>query len=129
MHIKGNTIKINKSAEELFNFLSSSKNYETLMPDNKENFTANENSFTLLLKGVPELKLDLDEKNPFSNVVLKSAGSKFNFTLTTNIKEISENECEAQVVFDGKLNALVSMIAKKPLTKFVDTFSNKLSTL
>ncbi|MBS9774012.1 MAG: SRPBCC family protein [Tenacibaculum sp.] len=129
MYIDGYTITVKKSAEELFNFLSSLNNYKALMPENTEKFVATNDSFTFRLKGMPEIKLISKEKTEHSNITLGSASDKFPFTLSTSIKEISNDECKVQFKFDGQFSSMIEMMVKSPLTKFINTLTDNLAKL
>ena len=59
MEITGSKITINKTAEEVFNFLSEVRNFESLMPENIDKFQVlSENGFLFALKGMPEIALE-----------------------------------------------------------------------
>ena len=129
MNIEGNTIKENKSAKELFEFLTELKNYKQLMPESTEKFEVDDDSFIFGLKGMPEIRLIMKEKTAYSNITLGAASSKLPFTLSTDIKEISKNEVEAQIKFDSQFNAMMAMMVKSPLTKFITTLTENMSKL
>lgn len=129
MYIDGYTVTVKKSAEELFEFLSSLHNYKALMPEDTQKFVVEGNTFLFGLKGMPEIRLLMKEKTAFSNITLGSASDKFPFTLATDIKAVSETECKAQIKFDGQFNTMMEMMVKPPLTKFIDTLTDNLSQL
>ena len=68
MNIEGNNITVNKSQEDLFNFLTQLENFKQLMPENTEKFEVDGESFIFGLKGMPEIRLVMKEKTEFSNV-------------------------------------------------------------
>ncbi|AUC22357.1 MULTISPECIES: SRPBCC family protein [Polaribacter] len=129
MNINGNTVTIDKSAEELFAFFSDLKNFEQLMPENIQKFEVDGESFIFGLPGMPEIRLVLKEKTPFTNITLGAASSKLPFTLAADLNEIEENKTEVSLKFDGEFNAMMAMMIKKPLTKFVDTLTENIGKL
>jgi len=129
MNIEGNTITVKKSAKELYEFLTQLENYKQLMPESTEKFEVDGESFLFGLKGMPEIRLIMKESSEFSNVTLGAASSKLPFTLSADIKEISENETEAQLKFDGQFNAMMAMMAKSPITKFINALTENLAKL
>lgn len=129
MNIEGNKIIVKKSAKEVYDFLLDLNNYKQLMPENTEKFEVDGESFIFGLKGMPEIRLVMKEKTEFSNITLGAASSKLPFTLATNITEISENETEAQIKFDSQFNAMMAMMVKAPLTKFIDTLTDNMAKL
>jgi hypothetical protein len=127
MNINSQKKIVQKSQEELFNFLCDVKNFETLMPDNIAKFEVlGEDIFVFGLKGMPEIKLKMKNKIPNNQVVLGAASDKLPFTLTANINEVNENESEVQLIFDGEFNAMMAMMIKTPITNFVETLITKM---
>ena len=129
MNINGNTVTVEKSAEETFTFFTDLKNFEGLMPENIQKFEVDGDSFIFGLPGMPEIRLVLKEKTEFTNITLGAASSKLPFTLAADINEISDNKTEVTLKFDGEFNAMMSMMIKKPLTKFVDTLTENIGKL
>jgi carbon monoxide dehydrogenase subunit G len=129
MNISGNKIIVKKSQKELYDFLSDLKNFEKLMPESIQKFEVEGNSFLFGLKGMPEIRLVLKEKTPFSNITLGAASSKLDFQLVADITSIDANSCEAQLDFNGEFNAMMAMMVKKPLTTFMETLTENMEKL
>lgn len=130
MHLESEKNKVNKSQEELFNFLTEVKNYESIMPDSIQKFEVKgEDSFLFQLKGMPEIKLLIKETTPFQQVVLGAKSEKLPFTLTANIAEIASAESEVQLVFDGEFNSMMAMMIKIPLKNFINALSENMAKL
>ena len=128
MNLESPKVTVQKSKEEIFNFLSKAENFKDIMPENIDKFEAADNSFLFALKGMPEIRLNLLEQESTNKVVLGSASDKFPFTLTANIEEVSEGSSDVQLLFDGKLNAMMAMMVKGPLQKFIDTLIKNIGT-
>lgn len=129
MNIEGNVVKVKKSSKDLYAFLNKLENYEKLMPENTQKFEVDGESFLFGLKGMPEIRLVMKEQTEFSNITLGAASSKLPFTLAANIKELSENESEVQLKFDSNFNAMMAMMAKSPITKFINALTENLEKL
>jgi len=129
MNIEGNKVIVNKSQEELFNFLTNLSNFEQLMPESIQKFQVEGESFVFGLKGMPEIRLVLKEKTKFSNITLGAASSKLPFTLSADIDVVDEDRSEAQLTFTGDFNPMMAMMVKKPLTKFIETLTENLARL
>ncbi|TMU50516.1 SRPBCC family protein [Flagellimonas algicola] len=124
MHIEVAKKKVGKSAQEVFEFLTDIRNFETLMPDNIDKFEVlDENTFRFALKGMPEIVLRLKEQNPHDKVVLGAASDKLPFTLTGSIEPIGDTESEVGLSFEGEFNAMMAMMIKAPITNFMETLS------
>ncbi len=129
MNIEGNKVVVKKSSKEVFDFLIKLENFEQLMPENTQKFEVDGDSFIFGLKGMPEIRLIMKEKTEYSNITLGAASSKLPFTLSADINEISDNESEVTLKFDGEFNAMMAMMVKKPLTKFIDTLTENIAKI
>lgn len=129
MNIQGNRVVVEKSQQEVFEFLSDLKNFKQLMPESIQKFEVEGDSFIFGLKGMPEIRLVLKEKTPFSNITLGAASSKLDFQLVANIQAIDEDSSEVQLEFNGKFNAMMAMMVKKPLTSFIETLTDNLEEI
>jgi len=130
MHIETPKNTINKSAKEVFEFLTDLQNFEKLMPENIDKFEViNEDRFLFALKGMPEIVLQRKEQNPNDKIVLGAASDKLPFTLTADILSVSEDECEVVLSFNGEFNAMMAMMIKSPITNFMGTLSGNLGII
>ena len=129
MKLETSNVTVKKSQKELFQFLCKLENFEQLMPENIEKFEVDGDSFIFGLKGMPEIRLVLKEQTEFSQIVLGAASSKLPFTLSVNIEEIDDNSAQAKLDFEGKFNAMMSMMIKSPLKKFINTLSENIEKL
>ena len=130
MNLESHKVTVEQSAEYLFNALNDIKNFEKLMPDNIAKFEVlDEKTFIFGLKGMPEIKLKKKEQTPFSKVVLGAASDKLPFTLTADLNSLSENTTEVQLHFEGEFNAMMAMMIKGPIGKFIETLANNMHKL
>lgn len=129
MNLESNKTIINKSQKEFFEYLTDLNNFEELMPSNTDKFEVDGESFIFSLKGMPEIRLVLKEKQEFSKIILSAASSKLSFSLTVLINKVTENTCETQLLFEGEFNAMMAMMVKGPLQKFIDTLSENAGKL
>ena len=130
MNLESPKVSVEKSATDLFNSLTDVKNFEKLMPDTIAKFEAvGDDAFIFGLKGMPEIKLKMKEKTPPNKIVLGSASDKLPFNLTANINSISGNKSEVQLLFDGEFNAMMAMMIKGPIGKFLETLSSNMHKL
>ncbi len=124
MNLQSPKATIQKSAQETFDFLCDVKNFESLMPENISKFEVlGEDKFLFALKGMPEIVLKKKETEAPNKIVLGAAGGKLDFSLTANIIEITENSSEVQLAFAGEFNAMMGMMIKKPISKFIETLA------
>jgi len=130
MNLESPKVSVPKSAQYLFDALCDVKNFEKLMPDSIAKFEVlDENAFIFGLKGMPEIKLKMKDKVAPSKVVLGAASDKLPFTLTANIDKTSENASDVQLFFEGEFNAMMAMMIKGPISKFIETLAQNMHKL
>ncbi|MDW5287722.1 SRPBCC family protein [Formosa sp. PL04] len=127
MNLESPKVSIDKSSQEVFDFLSDIKNFEKLMPDNISKFEIlDENKFLFALKGMPEIVLKKKEAIPPNKIVLGAAGGKLDFSLIGHITEISEGKSDVKLQFEGDFNPMMAMMIKGPISKFIETLVTKM---
>ena len=127
MQLESPSVKIDKSAQEIFDHLSKVENFEGLMPENISKFEIlNEDSFIFALKGMPEIALKKKEVDAPHKIVLGAGGGKVDFNLIGHIKELEPGISEVQLVFEGEFNPMMAMMIKGPISKFIETLANNL---
>lgn len=130
MNLESPKVTVQKSAQDLFDQLTDVKNFEKLMPDNIAKFeVTGEDAFIFGLKGMPEIKLKMKEKVAPNKIILGAASDKLPFTLTSNIDSVSDSESAVQLFFEGEFNAMMAMMVKGPISKFIETLANNMHKL
>ena len=130
MNLESTKTKVDKSSQYMFDALCDVKNYEKLMPENIAKFeVVGDDAFIFGLKGMPEIKLKMKEKKATTTVVLGAASDKLPFTLTANIENITENSSEVQLLFEGEFNAMMAMMIKGPIGKFLENLAQNMHKL
>ncbi len=130
MNLESPKVSIEKSAQYLFDCLSDVRNFEKLMPESIAKFEViGEDAFIFGLKGMPEIKLKMKEKIAPNTIILGAASDKLPFTLKANIDSISDNTSEVQLFFEGEFNAMMAMMIKGPISKFIETLAENMNKL
>jgi carbon monoxide dehydrogenase subunit G len=130
MELESNKVSVQKSQQELFNFLTKVENYEKIMPESKEKFEVrSDDSFAFALKGMPEIELQIQETKEPELIVLGSTSDKLNFSLDVVIEPDGAEQSKAQMFFHGKFNTMMAMMVKGPLKKFIATLAENVSKL
>lgn len=130
MNLESPKVTVQQPAQYIFDQLSDVKNFEKLMPENITKFeVTGEESFIFALKGMPEIKLKLKEKSAPNKVVLGAASDKLPFTLIGNINTVSDTSSEVQLLFEGEFNAMMAMMIKGPISKFIETLAQNMHKL
>ncbi len=129
MQINSSKVKIDKPINDLFVQLSQVSTYKDLMPDSATFTQIDDHSFRFILKGMPEIGLKITERLSPTKVIMSADGGKVPFELRGTLQEISASETEVQLQFDGTMNRMMEMMAKKPLTNFLDVLVHNIQQL
>ena len=130
MNLESPKVAVAQSAEYIFNALSTVSNFERLMPESIAKFEVlGDDAFLFGLKGMPEIKLKMKDKVPFSKIILGAASDKLPFTLIADITATSETRCEVQLHFEGDFNPMMAMMIKGPIGKFIETLAENMPKL
>ena len=130
MKLNSTINSVNISDNQLFEKLTAIENFKKIMPENISKFEIIDNETLIFsLKGMPAIKLIIDERNSPSKIVMKSSESKIIFSLTANIQKIDNDSWNFELEFNGDLNPMIQMMVKSPLQSFINDLSNNISRL
>src|SRR5690606_2015288 len=128
MHVKTEKVRFSKNQKDAFEFLSKMENYRRLMPDDTKSFEIHEsgNGFSVQIGNLPKVGMKLKDSKPNSQLVFESPSPNFEYYLTIDIEPVDESNSVVSLNFDGKLNMMIEMMAKGPLTNFINTIATTL---
>ncbi len=127
MKLESPKVSIDKSAQEVFDYLTTIENFKTLMPENTSKFEVlDSDTFLFALSGMPEIVLKKKSMEPPHKIVLGAAGGKLDFSLTARIESSSASKSEVVLNFEGDFNPMMAMMIKGPITKFIETLAMKI---
>ncbi|RLZ07754.1 hypothetical protein [Faecalibacter macacae] len=131
MKVNTNKVRFSKNQKEAYDFLLDMQNYEQLMPADTKSFEIHESGkgFTVGVGALPKVGMRLKEMNEPSQIVFESPAPAFDYTLTINIDAVDDATSDVQLDFDGKFNMMIEMMAKGPLTSFIQTISENLGKI
>lgn len=131
MKVNTNKVRFAKNQQDAYNFLLDMKNYEQLMPEDTKSFEIHESGkgFTVGVGALPKVGMRLKETIEPSKIVFESPAPAFEYTLTISIDAVDDNSSDVTLDFDGNFNMMIEMMAKKPLTSFIETIAENLGKL
>ena len=129
MKINSSIARVDHPIEQLFSKLSSVETYEGLMPEGAAFTKINASRFRFKLYGVPEIELAISDKKTNESIVLTSSSDKISFLLRGQLTKISETQSSVQLHFEGDFNPMMSIMAKKPLTQFMESLISNIHKL
>ncbi len=128
MNIESKEVQISKSPEEFFQLMEDLNNMKLVMPESVERFEADENTFVFGLRGMPDVRLLIDEVRKPDLLKFKAASSKLDFTLSTHL-EGNENGAKLKYSFEGKFNPMMKMMVERPLSRFIEDLTESTAKL
>ena len=127
--LESDTVTVDKSDQEVFNFLSDFNNYQKLMPEQVTDWKSNADECTFTIKGMATLGMKMKEKTPNTSIMIERNGkAPFDFTLSCRI-EGQQSKSRVQLFFDADLNPMLKMMASKPLTNFLNMIASRLKDM
>lgn len=129
MNFQSRKVSLDQSQQKAFDHLKEMSNYEKLMPEESE-FSVHESGegFSVQLKGLPKVGLKLKEIQEPDFILFTSPSDNFNYEMKVNVASTGDNSSEVSIDFNGKFNPMIAMMAKKPLTKLIETIADNLET-
>jgi hypothetical protein len=125
--ISSDKLNIKCSSEKIFTFLSDFNNFGKLMPEQVTNWKATQDACSFSIQGLADLAMKITERIPHSKLVYSSESpSPFEYSLSINLCNISQNECSSELVFDANINNVMMMMVTRPLQNFVNILNQKL---
>ena len=125
--IESPIIDIHQEVHELISHYSNPSSFKELMPAEVVKFEANAESFIFALKGMPEVKLVVDEISE-EQVMLKSASDKIPFYLRVKFAAVGDLT-KAQIHFEGDFNPMLKMMVTRPLKSFVEHLAQNMEKI
>lgn len=129
LEIKSNEAHVNASTKKVFDFIADFNNFEKLLPEDKvENWQTDGESCSFTVKGLAGIGMKIVERKEPSEIQIESHGKNpFPFTLTVFIEEEGQEKSKAYLLFNGKVNPFMKMMAEKPLTNFFNMLADRLN--
>jgi carbon monoxide dehydrogenase subunit G len=122
------TVKIQRQAEDVYNFFSDFGKFAQLIPRDKiDDFqaTADECSFTV--KGIA-MGLQILNREPFSMIKYMGTGKvPFEFLFWVQLKQIAPYDTRMRLVLHAKMNMIIKMMMKDKLQTALDSFADQIS--
>lgn len=119
------------SVQALYSFLINMNNFERLMPSEKiEKWDSTEDQCEFTIKGMARIGLKREDQKEPNWIKVSSFGKvPFTFTLDIHLNEISADETEAHIHFEGDINPFMKLMVEKPLSNFFNMLVDKAASL
>jgi hypothetical protein len=122
-------IELQTSPEKVFLFLEDLNNLELIMPKQVANWKSNGYECSFFIKNLGDLGLKKGRSNfPDTLIFPSSENSKVKFELVFSLSPSGNNNYSAGFEITSEMNSMVEMMAKRPLTNFVNLLTANLKT-
>jgi len=131
--IKSNPQTTEASAGKIFLTLSDLRNLEKIksqLPADKiDDLEIDADSLRISVAPLGEVSVRVKEREPFKMIKFVSEQSFLPFELQINLKPVSEEKTDLQVVLDAEIPMMVKMMLGNKLKDFVDKFAEQLAKI
>ena len=121
-------VSINKSKEALLSKVSDINSFSDAIPEQVSNLKIEGDSLSFDVMGGTTISMTRD--NSYTEGIKYVATGKLNFDL---LLKVDDNEkgvsCYTQLFFEGSFNPMIEMMAKKPLSNFIESIQHNLINL
>jgi ribosome-associated toxin RatA of RatAB toxin-antitoxin module len=122
--------EINRSAEDVYQFLADFNNHEQLMPENIYNWSSTNDEARFTIQNMAKLALKVDKRIANEEIVASpSEKAPFDLVLRWKLTPVSDTVTKADFVIEADLNMMMKMLASGPLQKLADYQVNKLKEI
>lgn len=120
-------VNVDKSVDEVFDFLNDFTNFSNLIPDQVKSWKASNDTCSFSIEGLAELNMRIASKNRANNIHIVADGKNpVDYTLDIFLFDTTTSKSKAEIVFKADLNPFIKAMASKPLQNFVDKLALKL---
>jgi carbon monoxide dehydrogenase subunit G len=124
------TIKIQKSASEIFEKLSDFNNFKDMIPADKvEDFDCTATTCSFTVKGLQNVDIKIKELVSNKKVVYETVdGKPVEMTFGFDVFEISDNNSEVKINVNLQAEGLMSNIISRPINNMLKIVADKLES-
>ena len=123
------TLDITATAEQTGSFAHDMRNFANIMPEQIEQWQADENTCAFNIKNIGRLSMSRGTVDfPFKFEFPATAESKVKFILVLHYRPNARKEAKVFFEIEADINTMMEMMARRPLTNFVNLLTQNLKT-
>lgn len=130
LNIKSQTVSLNSSQDEVFNYLTDLNNYKQLLPEkNISDFNSSVNTCQFKIQNIYTIGLEKNGTQDNSEIKLRSTqNSPVKFDLTINLSR-PNGTTEAYLDCQADVSGMLKMMVENPLKNLFSHMANRLKEL
>ena len=127
MKIKSKEGSINKSAQEVFDYLSDMNNFKNLLPEDKiSDWQSDTSSCSFKIQGATTISFVIESKEAPGHIhMISGDNAPFKFTLDVHLSE-NAGVTTGYQIFEADVNMFMKMMVEKPLQNLFDYIVDQL---
>jgi hypothetical protein len=129
--IESKHVEINKSVQEVFDFVKDFNNIEQVLPKDKiSDWKSDFDQCSFKIQNaavIPLVKESVIEPNTIN--IVSGEKTPFPFTLKITFNALATDKTEVFLNFDGEINAFLKMMVVKPLNSLFNFMAAELKTV
>ncbi len=131
MKIESRVGKILTNIDKVYSLIADFNNLGKYVPQDKvADFVSDIDSCSFTIEKIGKFGMRIIEREPTKLIKIASDDSvPFKFNLWIQLKNMAEADTRVKVTLKADLNPMMKMVAKKPLTTFVDTLVDRLEQI
>lgn len=131
MKIESRIGKIQTNQERIYGLISDFSHLGNYVPQEQvKDFKSDSDSCSFTLDKMGQFGMKIIDREPSKTVKIANDDSvPFQFNLWIQLKEVNDSDTRVKVTLKAELNPMLKMVAKKPLTQFVETLVDRLEQI
>ncbi|MGE4288859.1 MAG: SRPBCC family protein [Salinivirgaceae bacterium] len=131
MEIESRIGKVEANQERIYALLSDFTNLGSFVPPEQvSDFKSDADSCSFTVAKIGKFGMRVIEREPFKLVkIANDENVPFQFFMWIQIKEVAANDSRVKITLRADLNPMLKMVAKKPLSSFVESLVSKIETI
>lgn len=121
---------VNVPLRHLYAFMADLRNYEPLMPDQVEQWTATTDECSFKVQSLGSIKLRIESKEMNSRINIRPNGNlPFDMSMVCFLNQADEQNSNIQIVISANLSPMYKMMAERPLNNLVNLMVENLEKI
>lgn len=131
MEIESRIGKIQANQDKIYELIADFNNLGKFVPHDKvADFISDIDSCSFTVDKIGKFGMRIIERDPTKLIkIANDENVPFQFKMWIQLKEVSDVDTRVKVTLKADLNPMLKMVAKKPLTTFVETLVDRLEQI
>ena len=120
---KSEKVTANLNYKDLFEKFTNLNNLKDYLPKEVEEFESSVDNCSFKIEQLPKMSLQITEKHAYEKIKFESNESQIPFHMFCYIEKNGDNTTDVVIEIDMELNFMMKMLVQKPITIFLEKFT------